>query len=283
LRRNDSIATVAPRRPPRPRSALVRVSAGLHLAGAATIVAAPATWPWVAGCILADHALLVAGSLWPRSTLVGPNVRRLGEAAARARAVALTFDDGPDPRVTPRVLDLLDARRARATFFCVARRAEENPGLVAEIARRGHRVENHSYAHANGFCFLGPRAAGRDIDRAQAVLGEQAGAAPRWFRAPAGLRNPWLAGVLETRGLALVSWTRRGLDASARDAPRVLRRLTRGLAAGDILVLHDAGPWRLPGGGHAGLETLPRLLDAVESAGLRAVPLPPPAEALAHD
>lgn len=283
MRHNDSIATVATRRVPRTRSALVRASAGLHLAGAAALVAAPATWPWVAGCIAADHALLVAGSLWPRSTLVGPNVRRLGRAAARSGAIALTFDDGPDPRVTPRVLDLLEERGARATFFCVARRAEEHPGLVAEIVRRGHLVENHSYAHSSGFCFLGPRAAGRDIDRAQAVLTGQAGAAPRWFRAPAGLRNPWLDGVLEARGLTLVSWTRRGLDTTARDVTGVLRRLVRGLAAGDILVLHDGGPWRLEGGGHAGLETLPRLLDALARAGLRAAPLPPPAEALAHD
>ena len=283
MRRNDSIDAIAPRRPSRPRSALVRASGGLHIASAAMLAASPESWPWVAGCILADHAVLVAGSLWPRSRLVGPNVRRLETDAAGVGTVALTFDDGPDPRVTPRVLDLLEARGARATFFCIAARAEENPGRVAEIARRGHRVENHSYRHSSGFCFLGPRAAGRDIDRAQAVLTDQAGAAPRWFRAPAGLRNPWLDGVLVTRGLTLVSWTRRGLDTTARDAGPVLRRLSRDLGAGDILAMHDAGPWRLHGGGHAGLETLPRLLDAIEGAGLRAVALPPPADALAHD
>jgi len=283
LRHNDSIVTVATRCGLRSRSALVRASAGLHLAGGAVLAAAPTAWPWVAGCIAADHAFLVAGSLWPKSTLVGPNVRRLGRAAARTGCVALTFDDGPDPRVTPQVLDLLEGRGARATFFCVARRAEAHPGLVAEIARRGHRVENHSYRHSNGFCFFGPRAAGRDIDRAQFVLTEQAGAVPRWFRAPAGLRNPWLDGVLQARGLTLVSWTRRGFDTVSRDPTTVLRRLTRRLAAGDILVLHDGGPWRVRGGRHVALDTLPRLLDAIDRAGLRAVALPVPEEAVAHD
>jgi peptidoglycan/xylan/chitin deacetylase (PgdA/CDA1 family) len=283
LLRNDSIVTKGTRRAPRSRSPLVRVSAGLHLAGGALLAAAPTSWPWVAGCIVADHALLAAGSLWPRSTLVGPNVRRLGRAAARTGAVALTFDDGPDPRVTPRVLDLLEARGARATFFCVARRAEAHPGLVAEIARRGHRVENHSYQHSGGFCFLGPRAAGRDIDRAQTVLAEQSGVAPRWFRAPAGLRNPWLDGVLQARGLTLASWTRRGFDTVARGPASVLARLTRRLAAGDILVLHDGGLAADRGGPPLVLDTLPRLLDAIDGNGLRATALPTPEEAVAHD
>jgi peptidoglycan/xylan/chitin deacetylase (PgdA/CDA1 family) len=254
----------------------------VHLAGAAVLAAAPTAWPWVAGCIVADHAVLVGGSLWPRSTLVGPNVRRLGRAAERTGAVVLTFDDGPDPRVTPHVLDLLEARGARATFFCIGRNAETHPGLVAEISLRGHRVENHSYRHSGGFCFFGPRAAGRDIDRAQSVLSEQAGAAPRWFRAPAGLRNPWLDGVLRSRGLALVSWTRRGFDSVSRHPTAVLARLTRRLGAGDILVLHDGG---LAAGGRRPvvLDALPRLLDAIDSKGLRAVALPLPEAAVAQD
>jgi peptidoglycan/xylan/chitin deacetylase (PgdA/CDA1 family) len=252
--------SATPRRP-RTRSALVRATAGVHAAGGAVLLAAPGLWPWVAGVLIADHALLAAGSLWPRSTLVGPNLRRLRGGTERAGGVALTFDDGPDPRVTPRVLDLLDARGARGTFFCVGRRAETYPGLVAEIARRGHGVENHSYRHSNAFCFYGPRAAAADIDRAQAVLAAQAGSAPRWFRAPAGLRNPWLDTVLQSRGLALASWTRRGFDTVSRDAPAVARRLVRGLAAGDILMLHDGHP----GGG--GARTV--VLDV----------LPPPGEA----
>lgn len=258
---------------------LVRVSAGLHVAGALVCVASPRSWPWVVGGLAADHALLVAGSLWPRSTLVGPNLRRLPMEAVFDRAVALTFDDGPDPVVTPRVLARLEERGVHATFFCIGRRAEEHPGLVAEIARRGHRVENHSYRHSAGFCFLGPRAIGRELDRAQAALTRQTGSAPRWFRAPAGLRNPWLEAALHPRGLGLASWTRRAFDTVSSDPVAIVRRLTRGLAARDVLALHDCGSARTAGGGPVVLEALPRLLDVLDAAGLRAIPLPPAGQA----
>lgn len=250
----------------------VRLSAALHAAGAAVCLVAPRAWPYVVATIVPDHLLLAWGSLWPKSTLVGPNMTSLPGGSAAQRAVALTFDDGPDPRTTPRVLDLLDRHRARATFFCVGRKAERHPDLVREIARRGHRVENHSWGHAGMFCCFSPDAQGRDIDRAQATLARLAGATPRYFRAPAGLRSPWLDGVLRSRNLTLVSWTRRGLDALSKNPGPVVRRLTQGLAAGDILVLHD-------GGGGAGPEALPRLLEALDAARLRSVPLPDPVPA----
>jgi peptidoglycan/xylan/chitin deacetylase (PgdA/CDA1 family) len=249
----------------------------LHVGGVALGVVSPRTWPWVVAGLVADHLVLVAGSLWPRSSLVGPNLTRLPAGIPDDRSVALTFDDGPDPAVTPRVLEILERRGARATFFFVGRRAEDFPDLVAETARLRHRVENHSYRHASGFCFLGPRAIGRDIDRAQDVLSRCAGEPPRWFRAPAGLRNPWLDGALVRRRLELASWTRRGFDTVSRDPDRVLRRLTRGLAPRDVLVLHDGGAARDRAGRPVILEALPRVLDAIDAAGLRAVPLPPPA------
>jgi peptidoglycan/xylan/chitin deacetylase (PgdA/CDA1 family) len=261
----------------------VRVSAALHLGGAALGVAAPRFWPWVVAGLVADHALLAAGSLWPRSALVGPNLTRLPDGVPEPRSVALTFDDGPDPAVTPAVLEILGRRGARASFFCVGRRAEMHSDLVAGMVRAGHRVENHSYRHSSGFCFLGPRALGREIDRAQETLARCAGEAPRWFRAPAGLRNPWLDGALVRGGLELASWTRRGFDTVSRDPSRILRRLTRALAPGDLLVLHDGGCARDAAGRPVVLETLPRLLDALEAKGLRAVALPPPAAAHAAD
>jgi peptidoglycan/xylan/chitin deacetylase (PgdA/CDA1 family) len=254
----------------------VRLSVWLHAAAAAAVIAWPNAWPFVLAVVVADHLALVVASLWPRSTIIGANLRRLPPAAA-AGAVALTFDDGPDPEVTPAVLDLLEKRDAHASFFCVGRRAEAFPELVPEIVRRGHRVENHSYRHSNLFCFWGAGAAGREIDRAQEVLTGQARERPSYFRAPAGLRNPWLAGVLAARGLALASWTRRGFDAASADPEAVLRRLTRALAAGDILLLHDRAARPTRGGRPVVLAVLPRLLDELERRGLAAVALPPPA------
>jgi len=260
----------------RVRAPFVRASLALHLASAATCAAWPRLWPLALGGVLLDHGLLLGGSLLPRSSLVGPNLRHLPQDEVRKRHVALTFDDGPDPEVTPRVLDCLDRSGAKATFFCVGRRAAAHAGLVAEISRRGHRVENHSYGHSNAFCLLGPWGLAKEIDRAQDLLGRLTGSSPRWFRAPAGIRNPWLDGVLCARGLELVSWTRRAFDTVCADPERVTRRLVRGLAAGDLLVLHDGGSARTSTGTPVVVEALPRLLDALGEAGLTSIPLPAP-------
>jgi peptidoglycan/xylan/chitin deacetylase (PgdA/CDA1 family) len=254
---------------------LVRVSAGLHAGGAAALALAPRAWPVVVGTLIADHVTMVAAGLWPRGTLLGPTLVRLPPGARARREIALTFDDGPDPASTPRVLDMLDARRARSTFFCVGQRVEAHRDLAAEIARRGHRVENHSHRHRNMFWFLPPALLRDEIERAQEAIATATGRAPRLFRAPAGIRSPLLEPALARAGLDLAAWTRRGFDTVSRDAGRVLARLVRGLAPGDILLLHDGSSARGASGGPVLLEVLPRLLDAVEAAGLKPVPMEP--------
>lgn len=249
-------------------TAFLKASAALHVAGLATVALAPASWPWVVAACVADHAAIFGAGLWPRSRLLGDNLVRLGRDAEARGVVALSFDDGPDPRTTPRVLDLLDAAGAGASFFPVGRRAAALPDLVREIVRRGHRVENHTWRHSRAFSVLPPGAVAREIDRAQRELASIAGRAPSWFRAPAGLRPPWLHPLLGRRGLALASWTRRGFDTVDPDPARVAARVTRGLRAGDVLLLHD-GP-----GHHVVVDALPRVLEAIARAGLRAVPLP---------
>jgi peptidoglycan/xylan/chitin deacetylase (PgdA/CDA1 family) len=247
-------------------------SAGLHAAAAVAAAVVPGQWPWIAGTVFANHVGLAAASLTPRGRLLGPNLTRLPDAAARRGEIALTFDDGPDPEVTPRVLDRLADRGARATFFCIGRRAAAHPDLAAEIVRRGHRVENHTWSHSAAFAWYPPAAMRREMLKAQEVLSRAAGRAPAYFRAPAGLRNPFLDWALHASGLALVSWTRRGFDAVSRDPDRVARRLLRDLAGGDVLVLHDGSAARDRRGVPVVLEVLPRLLDALAARGLAAVP-----------
>jgi peptidoglycan/xylan/chitin deacetylase (PgdA/CDA1 family) len=251
----------------------VAASVGLHAAGVAALAAAPHHWPAVAGGLVANHAVLAAASLWPRSSWVGPNLVRLPEEAARRGEVSLTFDDGPDPEITPRVLGLLDGAGAQATFFCIGRRAAASPDLAAEIARRGHRVENHSHSHPHLFaCYPSPLLR-REVERAQEAIAATVGRPPRLFRAPAGLRNPMLDGVLHRAGLHLVSWTRRGFDAVGGEPAAIARRLVRRLAAGDVLLLHDGSTVRRRGGNPGVLEVLPRVLEALAARGLRSVPI----------
>ncbi|CAG9170650.1 hypothetical protein LMG23992_01692 [Cupriavidus laharis] len=247
--------------------------AGLvHVGAAAAVLAEPSMLAWAAAGVGATHATLATVGLWPRSTWLGPNVLRLPPTAGAC--VALTFDDGPHPELTPRVLDLLDQHGARATFFCVGERAAQYPALVREIARRGHAVENHSMHHRLDFSVFGPRRMRREIRAAQQLLTEITGQAPRYFRAPAGLRNPFLEPVLCAEGLQLAAWTRRGFDTRNGDrAARVAQRLTRNLAAGDILLLHDGNSGADPAGEPHCTTVLPGLLCAIADAGLRCVTL----------
>ena len=253
-------------------SPFLKASVALHAAAIPALAIAPRQWPWVVGTLVADHHALIAGGLWPRSSLLGPNLRR-SKAAAAAKAVVLTFDDGPDPAVTPQVLELLDARGAKATFFCIGEHAASHRDLAAEIARRGHRLENHSYTHRNGFFFHAPGTLDREIGRCQEELTRASGRLPSFFRAPAGIRSPLLQGALERAGLRLASWTRRGFDAASNDDVRVATRLTRNLAAGDVILLHDGARGRSHSSHPVVLRALPRVLDAIDAAGLAAMPL----------
>jgi peptidoglycan/xylan/chitin deacetylase (PgdA/CDA1 family) len=266
----DGAADVAARWTPTP---LARASLWLHVGAATFVIAEPALWPWALAVVAANHFFLGAAVLRPRSRMLGPNLTRLSDAAARRGEVALSFDDGPDPEVTPRVLDLLDRHGAKASFFCIGERAAAHPDLVREIARRGHSVENHSYHHSGFFAFYGWMRLRREIEAAQSVVHAIAGRAPVFFRAPMGLRSPMLDPVLWRAGLRYVSWTRRAYDAVNGNAPVVLDRLCRNLAAGDILLLHDGSAARTSEGVAVVLVVLPALLERLAARGLQGVSL----------
>ena len=251
---------------------LTAASVALHGGVAVACIAHFPILPYALGALLANHAVLGTYGMLPRSTALGPNISRLPPAAAARGEIALTFDDGPDPVLTPRVLDLLDAANARATFFCIADAARNAPGLCREIVQRGHAVENHSFGHnAHTFPLLGLGGFRREITAAQQALADITGVAPRYFRAPAGLRNPMLDPILHELDLKLVSWTRRAYDTRVLDAERVARRLIKGLAAGDILLLHDG---HRHGERAPVLHALPLVLRAVREQRLHFATIP---------
>jgi peptidoglycan-N-acetylglucosamine deacetylase len=251
-------------------SPLLKVSVLVH-AGALTAVAvAPRLWPWSLGAVLANHVLLALGGLLPRSRWLGPNWTRLPGGAA---TVALTIDDGPDPEVTPLVLDLLSRHGVRATFFCIGERVARHPQLARRITAEGHELGNHTEHHRYVFSLFGPAAVRREIALAQASIQAVCQVVPRFFRAPAGLRNPFLQPCLTDLGLQLASWTRRGFDTVNADSERVLERLTHNLAGGDILLLHDGRAARTAAGTPVILAVLPRLLGTLAERQLRCVTL----------
>ena len=247
----------------------VTVSAGIHLAALAAAVANPAWWRLALSAVVANHLTIGVAGMLPRCGWLGENVTRLPVPGASDGLVALTFDDGPDPAVTPVVLEMLERAGARATFFCIGRRAEQHPDLVRAIRERGHGVENHTYSHPNSFALRGPGEMAAQIVRAQQAIERSGGGSPSLFRAPAGIRNPWLGSVLAGTGHRLVSWTRRGYDTVTPSSARVADRLARGLEAGDILLLHDGASARDREGRPVVLDALRRTIERLSAAGLR--------------
>ncbi|MBU1236383.1 MAG: polysaccharide deacetylase family protein [Gammaproteobacteria bacterium] len=252
---------------------LINGSIALHGAALASLTIVPQHWPLAVGAIAANQAVLIAAGLWPRSSLLGPNLTRLPSVARSHREVALTIDDGPDPEVTPRVLDLLDAAGAKATFFCIGEEVTRHAALAREMVARGHAIENHSQHHLKLFAALGPWRMRREIVAAQESIAAAVGRAPRFFRPTAGLRNPFLAPILAKLDLQLASWTRRPFDTRCGDVDRVVARLVRGLAAGDILLMHEGNAAPTAGGGPVILEALPRVLSALQATRLQSVTL----------
>jgi peptidoglycan-N-acetylglucosamine deacetylase len=251
----------------------IKASYVIHAAAAGALVVAPDLWQWALAAFAANQAVLTGAGLWPRADLLGPNLTRLPEAAAARREVALTIDDGPDPAVTPRVLDLLDIVGAKASFFCIGAEVMRHAALAREMVARGHAIENHSQHHLKNFAALGPWQMRREIVDAQDSIANTVGRAPRFFRPTAGLRNPFLDPILTSLDLKLVSWTRRPFDTRCGDVDRVLARLTRGLATGDILLMHDGNAAPTPSGQPVIVDVLPKLLRVLAAVGLRSVTL----------
>ncbi|MFI5337101.1 MAG: polysaccharide deacetylase family protein [Opitutales bacterium] len=183
------------------------------------------------------------------------------------REVWLTIDDGPDPEDTPRLLELLAAHGAQATFFVIGKNAAAHPALIRAIAMAGHEVAHHTQTHPLAwFWCASPARVGRELDRALVAL-RRCGVAPTRFRPPAGIKNPWLAQALRDRGLTGVGWSARGLERWHTDPAAVATHVLRRLSPGAILLLHE-GP-RVPA--VIRVEAIRRVLERLREAGYRCV------------
>jgi peptidoglycan-N-acetylglucosamine deacetylase len=193
---------------------------------------------------------------------------RIGRRATLHRAVGLTFDDGPHPLATPAVLEILARHDATATFFVVGEQVRRTGSLLSEIVAAGHQIAVHGDTHRN-LLRLSPRALAADLDRAVDTLG--APPASGLHRAPYGVYSLAALADVRRRGWTPLLWSRWGRDWRARaTADSVTADVTRDLTAGDVLLLHDADDYSAPGSWHAMVGALPRVLDRIMGAGLRA-------------
>jgi peptidoglycan/xylan/chitin deacetylase (PgdA/CDA1 family) len=230
------------------------------------------------GRLLGAATVGTAGVLHAAPALA-PLLPGLGEALGivmrqpGSEGVAITFDDGPHPQGTPRVLEILRDAGATATFFLAGEQVERRPALAAEIVAAGHRVELHCHRHRNQLR-LTPRGLLDDAERGRAAIEEASGQEIHDYRPPYGIFSASGLGAIRRQGWRPVLWSLWGEDWKGSATPAsIARRATDGASAGDILLLHDADYYSARGSWARTAAALPAILDELGGQGLRPVSL----------
>jgi peptidoglycan-N-acetylglucosamine deacetylase len=199
---------------------------GHHPAAAWVVLLAPDPWFFVQFILPSQQAF-------------GPAIRSF---ETERREVWLTIDDGPDPASTPRVLELLKARGAKATFFVIGSQVAKHPDLARRIVADGHSIGNHTQTHPlSSFWSASPSRTASEIEGCIGALLLADAPFERYFRPPVGVRNPFLDAQLTARGMQLVLWNARGFDGGSRSPERALSAVAPCIRPGSILLSHEAG------------------------------------------
>jgi peptidoglycan/xylan/chitin deacetylase (PgdA/CDA1 family) len=221
------------------------------------------------GVMLAAAGVVLVGVFDRRSPVFGGILWR---GPARARAISITFDDGPNEPYTSGVLDILKALDVKAAFFMVGENVEAFPDAARRVAEEGHEIGNHGYDHT--VLPLRSRAHIRNqIARTTALLERTAGVKPIFFRAPHGWRNPWMNRAARDEGCTPVAWTLGVWDTDRPGADQIVKRTLRGLSNGCILLLHDGRGTEHGTDSGQLVEALPAIIRGAREAGYRIVTL----------
>ena len=187
--------------------------------------------------------------------------------------LALTFDDGPDPRYTPEISSLLAGRGHRATFFVLGTHVRAHPRVVAQLAADGHEIASHGDAHGL-LAFSSPTALRRQLEAVERAVEDALGEPPApLFRAPHGVRSPWLVGVARRFGYDVCGWDGRVFDTAAPCVEKIVARVQRLLRPGAVVLLHDGDGSGRAASREKTLAALRPILDELDRRGLRSVPL----------
>ncbi len=207
-----------------------------------------------------SHALILYPTLRPNVQWLGPVVTRFETGE---RELWLTIDDGPTAD-TGAVLQLFAQKDVAATFFVKGSLAKAEPQLIHDMIAAGHSVANHSQTHPSGsFWCLPPHAITREVEECNQSLQSVTGQRPTWFRAPVGMKNPFVHPVLDRARMRLIGWSVRGFDAVISDPDEISRRITPHLAPGSIIVLHQGRSYSTA--------VLSRVIDDAQALGYRFV------------
>lgn len=217
---------------------------------------------WLLLAILAALAFLVWASA---SICSGIYLKALCRKPGESRKILLSFDDGPHPEQTPRILDLLKRHHAHASFFLVGHRIAGQEALVERMTLEGHSLGNHGFSHQWYFPLKSGRAIAAEIRACNDEVARVSGSLPRYFRPPFGVSNPRVARGVARSGMKVVGWSIRSLDTRGEDPRKVVRRVCTRLRGGHIVLLHDQSP-------HV-LDILKEILAFAEQEGLQCVNL----------
>ena len=199
--------------------------------------------------------------------------RALGRLPTGAMEIALTFDDGPNPVATPRILDTLLAEGVPATFFLLGRHVERWPELARRVARDGHALGNHGFHHRK-LHVRGPRYVRRDLEAGTEAIATATGVRPRYFRAPHGFRNPWVTPIAASLGQRTIGWTLGVWDSDRPGADEITRRALEATRPGTILLLHDGDGYDPEGDRTQTAEALRGIIGGLRERGYQFVGLP---------
>jgi peptidoglycan/xylan/chitin deacetylase (PgdA/CDA1 family) len=194
------------------------------------------SWWWIPGLCGLYLGVLAIGA-----TLIRLNffISSLHHGDRNGRQVALTFDDGPAEH-TAEILDVLRQQDVPAAFFSIGRRAAAAPEMVRRLAEEGHLIGNHSYDHSFHFDWQGRGAMLAEIEKTNGTIFQITGKRPRLFRPPYGVTNPELSHAVNLANMISVGWSLRSFDTNAKDAGRLLKRITKQVKGGDVILLHDS-------------------------------------------
>lgn len=179
--------------------------------------------------------------------------------------VAITFDDGPDPVCTPKVLDVLKSRGIPATFFCIGSKIKNNEAIVQRIVSENHLLGNHSFSHSFLFDWFPARKVLREIEETDHLIRQATGLKPAWFRPPFGVLNPMVSNALKKCGHQSVCWDIRSLDTMGGSPERIIVRILKKIKPGSVILLHEHSRFSQ--------NNLDQLLDGIETAGFAVAPL----------